>query len=216
MAFFAGLISIGVSLFLAHESGHSYSVAMLQPLRVFQTVYIVMILLTGALAAEFLLQRYALRWCALFVVLGALMLFVQIQTFPHSSHIELPWRSPANDWEQGFVWIRSNTPVEATVALDANYIDQPGEDAQNFRAVAERSSIPDYAKDGGIAAIDPALTPEWTAGQMMQNGLASASDRQRRAKLASARANWIVLPAISPTSLDCPYQNRSMKICQLH
>ena len=216
MAFFAGLISIGVSLFLAHESGHSYSVAMLQPLRVFQTVYIVMILLTGALAAEFLLQRYALRWCALFVVLGALMLFVQIQTFPHSSHIELPWRSPANDWEQGFVWIRSNTPVEATVALDANYIDQPGEDAQNFRAVAERSSIPDYAKDGGIAAIDPALTPEWTAGQMMQNGLASASDRQRRAKLASARANWIVLPAISPTSLDCPYQNRSMKVCRLH
>jgi len=215
MAIFAGMISIAVSLLFAHQSAHNYFVAMLQPLRIFHTVYIVMILLVGAILGGIFLRRNPVRWTATVLVLGGLMFFVQIQTFPHSSHIELPWRAPTNDWEQGFLWIRNNTPISATFALDANYIDSPGEDSQNFRAVAERSAVPDYTKDGGIAAIDPALTPEWITGQSIQTGLAKLPDNQRRAKLTLAQVEWLVLPSTSPTSFDCRYQNPTMKVCRV-
>ena len=83
-----------------------------------------------------------------------------------------------------------------TFALDAHYIESAGEDAQNFRAVAERSSIPDYTKDGGIAAIDPALTPEWMTARRFRRGLATMSDDQRRTRLARAHVQWLVLSAI--------------------
>ena len=143
------------------------------------------------------------------------MFCVQIRTFPHSSHIELPGRSPSNEWEQGFRWIRSNTPPDATFALDAHYIESPGEDAQNFRAIAERSSVPDYTKDGGIAAVDPALTPAWRIGVAIDVGLAAMLDEKRRDKLARADVQWVVLPQSSETRFTCPYQNRAMKVCQV-
>ena len=211
----AGLIGVEVSLIFARHSAHNYFVAMLQPLRIFHMVYIVMILLTGAMLAAVFLEGDPVRWTATFLVLGALVFFVQIQTFSHSSHIELPGRSPANDWERGFVWIRNNTPEDATFALDAKYIDSAGEDAQSFRAIAERSSIPDYTKDGGIAAVDPPLTSEWTSGETIQSGLAIMTDDQRRAKLAPAHVQWLVLPRSSVTILACPYQNRAMKVCRV-
>jgi hypothetical protein len=215
MAIMAGVIGIAVSLLFAHPSAHSYFVAMLQPLRIFQMVYIVMLLVIGTYVAANFLHRDPGRWVAICVVLGALMFLVQIETFPHSAHVEVPWTSPANDWERGFVWIRNNTPIGTTFALDANYIDSPGEDAQSFRAVAERSSVPDYIKDGGIAAIDPGLTAEWAKGEAIQSGLGSDSDQQRRSKLVQARIHWLVLPSASATNFDCPYRNTSMKVCRV-
>lgn len=214
MGIFAGIIGLEISLIFAHQSANNYFVAMLQPLRIFHMIYIVMILLTGAVLAGAFLERDPVRWTATFVVLGSLMFFVQIQTFPHSAHIELPWRSQANDWERGFDWIRNNTPHDACFALDAHYIESPGEDAQNFRAIAERSSIPDYTKDGGIAAIDATLTLEWIAGETIQANLATLSDDQRRDRLARAHVQWLVLPGASFTTLDCPYQNDAMKVCR--
>jgi len=215
MGVFAGLIGLEVSLAFAHQSALNYFVAMLQPLRIFHMVYIVMMLLAGAMLANVFLKREPVRWAATFLVLGGLMFFVQVQTFPHSSHIELPGRWPSNEWERGFVWIRDNTPPEATFALDANYIDSVGEDAQNFRAIAERSSLPDYTKDGGIAAIDPSLTSEWTRGEAVLAGLATMSDDQRRARLGQAHVQWLVLPGSSATTWVCPFQNGAMKVCRV-
>lgn len=215
MAVSAGLIGLTVSMLFAHQTAHSHFVAMLQPLRIFHAVYMVMFLLVGAFVAGTFLERDPVRWAAICIVLGALMFFVQLETFPNSSHVELPWRSPANDWERGFVWVRDHTPRDATFALDPRYIDSPGEDAQNFRAVAERSSVPDYTKDGGIAAIDPALTEEWVVGEKISAGLATASDDERRASLAQAGVGWVVLPSALATALNCPYQNRSMKVCSV-
>ena len=169
----------------------------------------------GALMGSTVLERDPVRWLATAVVLGALMLFVQLETFSHSAHIETPWYRPTNDWERGFAWIRENTPADATFALDDRYIDSPAEDAQNFRGAAERSSVPDYVKDGGIAAIDPALTSDWTTGQRIQNGLASIADEERRVRLARAEVTWLVLPSASKTNFDCPYQNKSMKVCRV-
>jgi hypothetical protein len=211
----AGLVGLEVSLLFAHQSAHNYFVAMLQPLRIFHTVYIVLIALLGAMLAGVVLERDRVRWTATFLVLGALMFFVQIRTFPHSSHIELPDRLPSNDWEQGFLWIRNGTPPDATFALDARYIESFGEDAQNFRAIAERSTIPDYTKDGGIAAVDPGLTPAWRNAESMVAGLATKPDDQRREKLARAHVQWLILPRSSATRFACPYQNRAMKVCRI-
>jgi hypothetical protein len=215
MAASAGTIAVIISLLFVHQTAHSYLVAMLQPLRVFQTIYIVLLLVIGALLGAVFLERDPVRWVATATVLGALMLCVQLETFPHSAHIELPWRTPANDWERGFLWIRKNTLPDATCALDAQYIDSPGEDAQSFRAIAERSSVPDYIKDGGITAIAPGLTSEWAAAQRIGEGLATIGDDERRARLVPAHVLWIVLPSSSRTSFDCPYQNRSMKVCRV-
>ena len=213
--FWAGLIGLEISLVFAHRSAHNYFVAMLQPLRFFHVVYILFLLLLGGMLGGIFLKRNAVRWAATCLTLGALMFFVQIQTFPHSSHIELPGRAPANDWERGFTWIRNNTPADATFALDWKYIDSPGEDSQIFRAIAERSVVPDYIKDGGIAAVDPALTPQWTAGRAIQAGLATLGDAGRRAHLAQAHIRWLVLPYTAATSFDCPYENGTMKVCRI-
>jgi hypothetical protein len=176
---------------------------------------VLLILLSGAVMARVFLKRDPLRWALTFLVLGALMFFVQVRTFPHSSHLELPGRSPANEWEQGFVWIKNNTAPDATFALDAHYIEVAGEDAQSFRAVAERSAVPDYTKDGGIAAVDPALTPAWRTGEAIDVGLANLPDSERKEKLVRANVQWVVLPPSSETTFSCPYENRAMKVCRV-
>ena len=215
MAVAAGTIGCIVSLLFAHEVSRSYIVAMLQPLRIFLVVYIVLLVVAGAEIGRRLLCGVAWRWAVLASVLGGLLFFVQWQSFPHSAHLELPWAGIHSDWEQGFRWVRENTEKNAVVALDANYILSSGEDTQNFRAIAERSMLPDYAKDGGIASIAPSLTPEWLYGERIQRGLDQESDAVRKSKLSSLHIEWLVLPANAKTSFPCPYQNRSMKVCSI-
>jgi hypothetical protein len=147
--------------------------------------------------------------------MGGAMLFIQLETFPHSAHIEFPWTPAANEWEQGFVWIRNHTPKNAVFALDSDYITDAGEDAQNFRAIAERSALPDYAKDGGVASIAPDLSREWVAGEDVQQGLDRASDGQRKATLRASSAQWVVLSEGASTQFPCLYRNHAMKVCQV-
>src|SRR6185503_18678817 len=143
-------------------SSESYAVARLQPLRIFQVIYLIMIVLLGGFLGTVLLKCKLWRWACLFIVGGGSMFLVQLQTYPHSAHLELPRTNSGNDWEQGFLWIRAHTPKNALFAIDSNYISAPGEDSQNFRAIAERSLLPDYSKDGGVAAIAPELAAEWS------------------------------------------------------
>ena len=215
MAISGGVIGLVVSLLFARESSPSYFVAMLQPLRIFLVVYVAMILLAGVVLADVFLMRRPLRWAATLFPLGGVMLFFQIQTYPHSSHLEFPWGCTGNDWERGFVWIRDHTPKDAVFALDAKYILTSGEDAQNFRAIAQRSSLPDYQKDGGIAAIEPDLSSGWVTGQSIQGDLVIDGDAQRRLKLAEVGVQWLVLPASSVTGFWCPYENESMRVCRI-
>jgi hypothetical protein len=147
-----------------------------------------------------------------FILLGATMFYVQRQTFPHSAHLEFPWDRPANGWEQAFLWIRGNTPQDAVFALDADYVTSPEEDAQNFRAIAERSALPDYSKDGGVASIAPALTTEWMRDVRIQRELDHASDACRIASLRSAGVDWVVLSQNTATTLDCDYANKTVKV----
>jgi hypothetical protein len=215
MALVCGTVAVMVAALLARQELATHIVARLQPLRIFQVVYIVMILALGSVLAERVLQRRFLRWMTTFALLAAIMLIAQRQIFPASAHLELPWTAPRNQWEQAFLWIGKNTPKDALFALDAHYITSPGEDAQCFRAIAERSVLPDYSKDGGEASITPALTGAWITGEKAQIGLSTESDAQRSAALKPLGVTWMVLERGAKTAFTCAYANGEVKVCRL-
>lgn len=217
MAIALGATSSLVALSFAHVGAANYLVARIQPLRAFQIVYLIMVLALGATLGERVLRRSAWRWVAALALLGGVMFVTQRASFPNSSHLELPWTPPRNPWVQGFTWIRDNTPKDALFALDADYINGPAEDAQSFRAIAERSALPDYSKDGGEASIAPELTAAWTIGQAAQQRLSAlqTTDSQRIATLSPLGVSWVVLEAGATTHLDCPYSNAAVRVCRL-
>jgi hypothetical protein len=221
MAMVAGLTSVTVSMLFARMGMATHPVARLQPLRIFQLVYVVMILVAGATLGERVLQRRAWRWVMTFSVLAGVMVFVERSTYPASRHLELPdalrWSASGdgNDWEEAFVWIRKNTPRDAVFALDTQYISQPGEDAQGFRAIAERSSLPDYSKDGGMVSIRPGLTEVWSVGQLVQAGLNTETDARRVAALRPLGVTWVVLERHAATEFACEFANAAVKVCRL-
>ena len=208
-----GVISLAVALVFAHGGTATHLVARMQPLRCFQIVYEIMILLLGAWLGERWLGRRAWRWAALLMVAGGVMLFAQVGTYPASRHFEWPGQASSNGWVRAFVWARTNTPREALFALDAHYITREGEDAQGFRAIAERSALPDYSKDGGEASITPGLAEGWAAGVRAQLGMEQEDDRTREVRLRPFGVEWVVLERASATGWECPYQNELVKVC---
>jgi len=219
MALVIGTTAMVVALLFAREGLASHLVARLQPLRVFQLVYVVMILVLGAEVAKHMLRRHAMRWTAVFTVLATVMFLAERQTFPASAHFELPAslrsNAPGNAWVQAFLWVRQNTPKDALLALDADYITKPGEDAQSFRAIAERSALPDYSKDGGETSITPELTGAWLEGQAAQSRLSDTTDTQRIAALKPLGVGWVVLERKAATSFVCGFANEAVKVCRL-
>ncbi len=216
MGLTAGTIALAVAAFFARVGSATHLVARLQPMRIFQQIYVVMILLLGGTLARWMGKR-PLRWAGTFGLLAVVMFFAERQTFPSSEHIEMTeaGEQAANGWVQAFEWIKKNTPKNAVFALDADYITKPGEDAQSFRAIAERTALPDYSKDGGEAAITPALTEEWKAGQEAQTKLSERSDADRLAKLTPKGVEWIVLEKGATTAFVCDYANATVKVCRL-
>ena len=215
----AGAVAIFVAALFARTASSSFLVARLQPLRIFQVIYLLMILAIGAELGQRFLQRKMLRWAVSVALLATISWYTGFLTFPSSAHIEQPQSEPTlqprNQWEQAFIWGRNNTPVDAVFALDAHYVSLPGEDAQTFRAIAERSALADYSKDGGEASITPDLTSAWLIGQAAQTGLNIATDAARIAALRPLGVGWIILPSASRTSFVCDYANRAVKVCRL-
>ena len=210
-----GLISTAISLAFAHISYATHLVARLQPLRSFQLIYIVMILLLGEWLGEHLLQRDAWLWAAMILLCGGSLFFVAHSTYPASTRLELPGRSTTNPWQQAFLWVRANTPHDALFAMNPHYIQAPAEDAQSFRAIAERDALPDYSKDGGQASILPSLTPLWMQGQTAQAHIEDESDTERLQALKPYGVTWVILQTQSPTLWQCPYRNLTVKVCSL-
>jgi len=221
MSVAAGATAWLVATLFARAGAATHLVARMQPLREFQIVYLVLVLILGAKLGESVLRRSAWRWCAAIAMLGGAMFAAERSAFSDSNHLELGQAS-RNPWVQAFLWIRDNTPKDALFALDADYINASGEDAQCFRAIAERSSLPDYSKDGGEASIAPELTIAWKSGQQAQQSLthaaaadAAPADAMRSAALAPLGVSWLVLDANVATSFDCPYSNAAVKVCRL-
>jgi hypothetical protein len=216
MAVVCGVTAMVVAGLFARMGSDSHLVARMQPLRIFQLVYIVMALMLGAELGQRVLQRRMVRWVVVFAVLAGVMVVAERKTFPASKHLELPGvDGGGNAWERAFAWIRRTTPKDAVVALDAEYITGPGEDAQGFRAIAERSALPDYSKDGGVVTNKPELAAAWLEGQVAQAGLNVEEDARRVARLRPLGVSWVVLERGAVTSFVCDYANEAVKVCRL-
>jgi hypothetical protein len=193
----------------------SFLLARLQVLRSFQIIYILFFLLLGSLLGQYILGRRWWAWVGGFTAVAALMFTVQLSLYPSLKHLEWPWARSHNPWAQAFLWIRHNTPQDAYFALDPYYQQLPHEDTLGFRAMAERSVLPDWSKDGGIAAIDPALAQQWRNQVTQTKNFSRWNDQQRIQTLVPYGVNWIVLPAGMPTQFACPYQNSAVRVCHL-
>jgi hypothetical protein len=227
MAVAAGATACVIAMLFARAGAATHLVARMQPLRAFQIVYVVMVLALGARLGETLLRRSAWRWAAAMVLLGGVMLGAARDAYPNTSHLELPGMESRNAWVQAFAWIREKTPRDALFALDADYINARQDDAQCFRAIAERSALPDYSKDGGEASIAPELTGAWQVGQAAQQGLSgrlqarwgatdgAKADVARVRALAPLGVTWLVMRDRAVTDFVCPYANDVVKVCRL-
>jgi hypothetical protein len=197
-----------------------------EPMRYLHLLYLLFFLIVGGLLGQYILGRHVSRWLILFVPLGLGMFYAQRQLYPATAHIELPGGEPSNPWLEAFAWIRKNTPADSLFALDPHYVTLPGEDYHGFRALAERSVLADYDKDGGMAARVPRLAPRWLREVTAQTGWRNfqASDFQRLKN--DFGVNWVILSrgeraftdpqSHSVPSMTCPYQNQQIRVCRLY
>jgi hypothetical protein len=161
------------------------------------------------------LKRIPWRWLLLFGGVAAGIALAQNRTYLYSAHLELPGSVHKDAWRQAFLWARSNTPLDAIFALDADYIHAPGENTQGFRAIAERASLADFSKDGGAAAVFPQLAERWMTEHLAQTGLNRIDDTERRRRLLPLHVTWMVLDRRAETAMPCPFQNDLVKVCRL-
>src|SRR5258708_39665553 len=147
--------------------------------------------------------------------------------YPPSACLELPGIAPQNPWLQAFAWIRQTTPVDSLFALDPHYVTLPGEDYHGFRALAERSALADYEKDGGMAARVPRLAPRWLKEVEAQSGWQNfhVADFQRLKK--EFGVTWVIVSrddarqaesdkAQAGSPMTCPYENELLEVCRLY
>jgi hypothetical protein len=184
-------------------------------MRAFHLVYVILFVLVGGLAAEYVLLRRAWRWAALFAPLAAGMwIFAQV-SYPFSPHVEWPGSAGQSDWTQAFLWIRQHTPRDAVFALDPDYMAVPDDDQHGFRAVAERSALADAVKDSGAVSLFPQLAETWKREVLAQTGWRDfqLGDFQRLAQ--QYPVTWIITSRPLPAGLVCPYENKGLAVCRI-
>jgi hypothetical protein len=191
------------------------ALARLQPLRSLLLVYIFMLMAIGGLVAESILRNRAWRWLLLFLPVCFGMFVAQRQLFPATAHIEWPWAAPKNQWEQAFLWIRQNTPSDATFAIDPFYMEAPGEDRIGFRAMAERSRLADANKDSGAVAMFPPLADEWWKQFQAQKNWEHFTRADFLRLQKKYQVGWVVLQADATRGLSCPYKNSVVAVCTI-
>ena len=192
-----------------------------EPMRYLHLLYILFFLIIGGLIGEYLLRRHMYRWLLLFVPLSAGMLYAQLRMYPDSPHLELPFVKQQNQWVQAFAWIRQNTPPDALFAIDPHYEALDGEDQHGFRALAERSVLADYEKDGGMAARVPTIAPRWLKEVTALNGWRNFGTADFQQLKNDFGVTWIVLSREDAEfqraeTMTCPYENGRVKVCRLY
>jgi hypothetical protein len=194
-----------------------------EPMRYLHLLYVFFFLIAGGFLGSYVLGRRAYRWALLFLPLSAGMFYAQRQMYPASPHIEWPGAAPKNPWIEAFAWIRQNTPVDARFALDPHYVTLAGEDYHGFRALAERSVLADYEKDGGMACRVPRLAPRWLKEATAQSGWRNfgPGDFQRLKK--DFGVAWVLLSrrdaqysVSDPNDMTCAHENQEIKVCRLY
>jgi hypothetical protein len=210
-----GALSVAIAAVLS--SSHVFDMFMrLQPLRTFHLVTMVFLLIFGGVVGEYAAQIG--RWIFPVLCLGVatLMFFVERDIYPASPHIEWPWvQSTSNAWINTLLWVRHNTPHDAVFAVDSRYFNDPGVDKHGFRAIARRSELADYFKDGGAVAIFPALADEWKRETDATYGLNhfTAADFTRLAH--EYPVTWAVIHGAAPAGINCPYERQGYVVCKI-
>jgi hypothetical protein len=189
--------------------------ARVQPLRSLHLEYVVLFICVGGLLGEFVLKQRVWRWLVLFVPLCVGMFAAQQALFPESAHLEWPGRAPRNPWGQAFAWIRENTPVDAVFALDPGYMHIAGEDEIGFRCLAQRSRLADAVKDNGVVSMFPGLAGEWWTQVQAQSPWRNFKAANFAQLQQNAGVSWVVLEQPGVAGLACPYQNKTVRVCQL-
>jgi hypothetical protein len=192
------------------------SLARLQPMRSLYLLYVLFFLFAGGLLGEYVLKNRVWRWAVLFVPLCAGMFLAQRALFPASTHIEWPGAAAKNQWVQAFDWIRTNTPRDAIFALDPFHMNIPAEDANGFRAIAQRSMLADAVKDSGAVSMFPTMAEEWLKQVQSQSGWKTFQSQDFRRLQAEYGIDWVVLQQPLAAGLDCPYQNAAVLVCRVN
>jgi hypothetical protein len=215
-----GLIPYGaLSMLIAiiMSSSHVFDMFMrLQPLRTFHLVTMAFLLLFGGVVGEYAAQIGRWIFPVICVGVATLMFFVERDTYPASPHIEWPWmQSTSNAWFNTLLWVRHNTPRDAIFAVDSRYFNDPGVDKHGFRAIARRSELADYFKDGGAVAIFPALADEWKRQTNATYGLNhfTVADFERVAH--EYPVTWALIHGAAPAGMECPYQQQGYAVCRI-
>jgi hypothetical protein len=183
-------------------------------MRSLHLLYVVMLVLGGGLLAEFVLKRLLWRWAIVFVPLCAVMAVVQLQTFPNTAHLELPWTHSHNEWVRTYEWIRNNTPADSYFALDPDAMSLPREDQHGFRAIAERSMLADNVKDTGAVTMFPSIAETWQQQVRAQAGWRNfrAADFLRLKK--NFGVDWAVVESPVP-EFHCPFRTTTLTVCRV-
>lgn len=192
-----------------------------EPMRYLHLLYLLFFVIAGGLLSSYIIGSKIYRWLLFFIPLSMGMFYAQRQMFPATAHLELPGVQPQNSWLQAFAWIGQNTPVDALFALDPHYTTLPGEDFHGFRALAERSVLADYEKDGGMAARVPRLAPRWLKEVTAQTGWQNFQPADFERLKQDFGVTWVVLPNASAheqeaQGMTCPYHNVQLQVCRLY
>jgi hypothetical protein len=186
-----------------------------QPMRFLQLIYVFLCLVGGALLGKYLLQRRVWRWAVFLAVANFGMFYAQRQVFAGTTHLELPFTPPSNAWLEAFDWIRKNTPEDAYFAIDPYYMAAPGEDYHSFRALAERSMLPDSLKDTAVATQVPSLAPQWKKEQEALAGWPHFQLADFERLKAQFGVNWVIVSYPAPQPMPCRWHNGSLSVCRI-
>jgi hypothetical protein len=187
----------------------------LQPMRYLHIVYFFFALIAGALAGKHLLKASIWRWALFLLVFNGTMFAAQRAEFSSSQHIEWPGRAPSNPWLQSFAWIRANTPTDAYFALNPRYLESPGEDYHNFRALAERSQLADAIKDTAVVTQVPELAAEWDRQVQAQLGWKDFQLADFERLKTTFGVDWVLVKYPEPAGLLCAWHNQELSVCRI-
>jgi hypothetical protein len=191
------------------------ALARLQPLRSLHFLYIVMFVVMGGFLGEYVLKDRVWRWLLLFAPLSLGMFMAQRALFPASAQVEWPGAAPKNPWAQAFVWIRQNKPVNATFALDPEYMEVAGEDEIGFRCLAQRSRLADQVKDNGVVSMFPPLAEEWWTQVQAQTPWKNFRKEDFLRLKNTYGVSWVVVQQPGVAGLDCAYENSAVRVCRI-
>lgn len=187
----------------------------LQPMRYLHITFLLMFLLAGATLGEYVLRASVWRWLLVFLPLAAVNGYAQRTRYPATRNLELPWLAPQNPWLQAFAWVKTHTPEDAVFALDPHYLGLPGEDNHSFRALAERSSLVDDAKDAAVVTQVPRLAEVWVTQHQLQAGWSTWGRAEFHRLAQTTPARWVLVSPSQSAGLACPYSNTAVSVCRI-